>query len=343
MALPIAPLGYLSSINLPTHISTRPEAPKWWEQVLMAAGTGAAQSAGSQLASNAFAHDYAPEGQQAGFFTKLVKGPTVNEKVHMQDVGIKADDSRQNKIDALARDRLEKQLATDERLHKEKIGADDMRQRRSIAMQADDRNAELFTKGADRLHKSAQDMTEWERGAPARKAEMDRAAAQTKLFEKQAELYGRDPMVEFMKEQKAKKDGQVSTQQPAPASDGTSKPVGTDQVAAYRAAKAQAQAGWQAPAGSQTGAQQAVSGMSPEEYMLNEYLVNNRPQLSDPSEIGLARAPLPSVAQPQGPQTAAQRAALMRALQAQMEPFNPPPPELNPADQATADFMRQYY
>ncbi len=86
MALPSAQLGGLASLNVPSYVPTQVVQAKepLWKKALAQVLMSTAASAGQGVAQNATARDYAPDGQKAGFWDKLVSGPKTGEREHLQ-------------------------------------------------------------------------------------------------------------------------------------------------------------------------------------------------------------------------------------------------------------------
>ncbi len=112
MSLPVAPLGSMSSINLPSHISTVPRERKAWEMALAAFLTGAGQQAGGQLATNALSKDFASQagGTNASFGEKLLGGPNMGKEQYAQKTGNEAVMERLTKEINAGDTRLGKQI-----------------------------------------------------------------------------------------------------------------------------------------------------------------------------------------------------------------------------------------
>jgi hypothetical protein len=78
MALPTAQLGQMSNINVPSYVplTVVPKKQSVWEQALASFLVNMAGQAGGQAVQNVMAKDTAAPDAQAGFFKKLVGGPT---------------------------------------------------------------------------------------------------------------------------------------------------------------------------------------------------------------------------------------------------------------------------
>lgn len=82
MALPTAPLGQLANLNMPYSIP-RYEVRRGRDQVLTALAATVAQALGQKVIENAMSRDYAETagvGENAGFWSRLVQGPTMNRQ-----------------------------------------------------------------------------------------------------------------------------------------------------------------------------------------------------------------------------------------------------------------------
>lgn len=119
MALPTAPMGQLSNLSVPYQIEHYQKPASGIDRALAAFLSGVAQQAGGQLAENALSRDYAPDGQKAGFFGKLVSGPVENRQQQMQKQGqefemekMNADIGAQNTRQQNEQDFLARQLAS---------------------------------------------------------------------------------------------------------------------------------------------------------------------------------------------------------------------------------------
>lgn len=82
MALPTAQLGQLSQMSMPYSIPTYEKGPGVLEKALGALLVNAATGVASHATENAFAHDNAQEfgKEDAGFWSRLVHGPTVDNR-----------------------------------------------------------------------------------------------------------------------------------------------------------------------------------------------------------------------------------------------------------------------
>ncbi len=80
MALPTASLGSLPSLNLPYAVP-RYEVTRGRDKLLTALAVALAQGVGQNVVGNVMSRDYADQVKQtpAGFWSKLVSGPQVNE------------------------------------------------------------------------------------------------------------------------------------------------------------------------------------------------------------------------------------------------------------------------
>lgn len=113
MALPIAPLGSMSSINLPNYVPNTVVPDRNPVNLALAAFLqGMASNAGSSLANNAFSRDFAAETGEApaSFGQKLMSGPKVSREQLAQTRGNDAVMARLDKEIGATNSRLDKTL-----------------------------------------------------------------------------------------------------------------------------------------------------------------------------------------------------------------------------------------
>jgi hypothetical protein len=234
MALPVAPLGSFSGINLPNYVPTTvvPDRNPLHAAVL-AFLQGAAQSGGGKLMDNALSRDYATQSGQtpATFGQKLMQGPTVSKDVYQQqtqnasamdrlkaelqghsaetDKTIQAANDRTDKEILAINTRLDKQLGQDKSQFDAKLGQQQTEFKTSTA-QTDKRIGQQDTALAQEHDMNAARMKEIDgrlaQMVTENKLSADRAAAISAEAEKtKQETRGLKSTNDFMDKQRAAK------------------------------------------------------------------------------------------------------------------------------------------
>ena len=147
MSLQTAPLGQLSGLNLPYSVPRYEKPKSILQQALAAALVNVASNVGRNVGDNLTTRDYATEadGGKAGFMSKLLSGPKVNEKTNQQRQAYAHEDelTRGNQNFTAAQNELNRSQDTNRDFSRQSHDAEMQKERLTAQQAGDDRQAAL--------------------------------------------------------------------------------------------------------------------------------------------------------------------------------------------------------
>lgn len=159
MAIPVAQLGYMPNLNLPTRLPDKVENPSIWEQALASLVVNAAGQAGGQLVGNVLSRDYTEAAQAMGtegleeapgFWRRVVGGPQVSRDDLTR---LRAEDASNQRFAVETGQREADRMSQEDRFLKQ-LGMT----REEMAAAADRFNSELALKSAQQAFGQEMDL-----------------------------------------------------------------------------------------------------------------------------------------------------------------------------------------